>query len=90
MELRQLRYFAAIVEHGNMTRAADALHVAQPALSQQLANLEAELRGRLFERGPQGMRVTAAGTMTLLVTPLAAPSIPMVCERPISPALATL
>jgi LysR family nitrogen assimilation transcriptional regulator len=61
MELRQLRYFAAIVEHGNMTRAAEALHVAQPALSQQLANLEGELRGRLFERGPQGMRVTAAG-----------------------------
>lgn len=61
MELRQLRYFAAIVEHGNMTRAAESLHVAQPALSQQLASLEAEMRGRLFERGPQGMRVTPAG-----------------------------
>jgi LysR family transcriptional regulator, nitrogen assimilation regulatory protein len=61
MELRQLKYFAAIVEHGNMTRAAESLHVAQPALSQQLANLEAEVRGRLFERGQQGMSVTPAG-----------------------------
>src|SRR5580698_5235171 len=61
MELRQLKYFAAMVEHGNMTRAAESLHVAQPALSQQLANLEAEVRGRLFERGQQGMSVTPAG-----------------------------
>ncbi|WP_043201354.1 LysR substrate-binding domain-containing protein [Paraburkholderia acidipaludis] len=61
MELRQLKYFAAIVEHGNMTRAAETLHVAQPALSQQLANLEADVGGRLFERGPLGMRATAAG-----------------------------
>jgi LysR family transcriptional regulator, nitrogen assimilation regulatory protein len=61
MELRQLKYFAAIVEHGNMTRAAESLHIAQPALSQQLANLEAEVHGRLFERGQQGMSVTPAG-----------------------------
>jgi LysR family nitrogen assimilation transcriptional regulator len=61
MELRQLRYFAAIVEHGNMTRAAESLHIAQPALSQALASLEAELRGRLFVRQPQGMQVTRAG-----------------------------
>ena len=43
MDLKQLRYFARIADVGNMTRAAEALHIAQPALTQQVANLEAEL-----------------------------------------------
>jgi len=58
MDLRQLRYFLKIVEFGNMTRAAEALHVAQPALSQQMRNLEEELGVKLFVRINNGVRPT--------------------------------
>ena len=51
MELRQLRYFVAIVDHGSLSRAALILHVAQPALTQQLRQLEEELGVELFARG---------------------------------------
>lgn len=61
MDLRQFRYFMSIVEHGSMTKAAQALHVAQPALSQQIASLEQELGGSLFERSAQGMKATSSG-----------------------------
>lgn len=61
MELRQLKYFLKIVEYGNMTRAAEALHIAQPALSQQMRNLEEELGVKLFHRMANGMRPTPAG-----------------------------
>jgi LysR family nitrogen assimilation transcriptional regulator len=61
MDLKQLRYFARIADVGNMTRAAEALHVAQPALTQQVANLEAELGVRVFDRGRHGVRLTSAG-----------------------------
>jgi len=61
MDIKQLRYFAKIAELGNMTRAAQALHIAQPALSQQLANLEDELGVRLLERGVWGARLTPPG-----------------------------
>lgn len=60
MELRQLRYILTIVEYGNITRAAEALHVAQPALSQQLRNLEEELGVKLFHRSATGVRPTEA------------------------------
>jgi hypothetical protein len=43
MELRQLRYFIAIVDHGSLSRAAKVLHIVQPALTQQLQHLEEEL-----------------------------------------------
>jgi LysR family nitrogen assimilation transcriptional regulator len=61
MELRQLRYFVAIVDHGSLSRAALVLHVAQPALTQQLRQLEEELGAQLLHRSAQGMLSTDAG-----------------------------
>lgn len=61
MDLRQLRYFAEIADAGNMTRAAETLRIAQPALTQQVAKLEAELGARVFDRGRHGVTLTAAG-----------------------------
>lgn len=61
MDLRQLRYFAKVVECGNVTRASEALHIAQPAVSQQIRNLESELGMQLLERSTQGVAATAAG-----------------------------
>ena len=65
MELYQLRTFAAVAETGHLTRAADRLHVSQPAISAQIKALEEELDVRLFERGPGGMALTRAGTRLL-------------------------
>jgi len=65
MELRQLRYLAAIAEHGNLGRAAKALYVSQPALSYALKGLETELGVRLFDRTPAGVEPTAAGADVL-------------------------
>ena len=48
MDLRQLEYVLAVVDHGGFTRAAAALHVAQPSLSQGVRRLEAELGVTLF------------------------------------------
>ena len=61
MELRQLRYFVAIVDHGSLSRAALTLHVAQPALTQQLRQLEEELGVQLLHRSAQGVLSTDAG-----------------------------
>lgn len=61
MELRQLRYFVAIVDHGSLSRAALVLHVAQPALTQQLRHLEDELGVQLLHRSAQGVLSTDAG-----------------------------
>src|SRR5687767_213130 len=61
MELNQLRYFAKVAELGNFTRAAEACHVSQPSLSQQIAKLEYELGHPLFERLGRGVRLTDAG-----------------------------
>ena len=61
MELRQLRYFVAIVDHGSLSRAATVLHVAQPALTQQLRQLEEELGAQLLHRSAQGVLGTDAG-----------------------------
>ena len=61
MELRQLRYFVGASEAGSLLKASAALHVAQPALSQQIAALEAELGARLFERSSRGVTLTDAG-----------------------------
>lgn len=61
MELRQLRYYVAIVDHGSLSRAALVLHVAQPALTQQLRQLEDELGAQLLHRSAQGVLATDAG-----------------------------
>ncbi|MDQ8034448.1 MAG: LysR substrate-binding domain-containing protein [Bordetella sp.] len=63
MDLRQLKYFTRIVDLESITAAAETLHVAQPSLSQHVANLEAELDTRLLVRGPGGVRATEAGKL---------------------------
>jgi DNA-binding transcriptional LysR family regulator len=65
MELYQLRGFVAIAESGQLTRAAEKLHLSQPALSAQLKALEEELDFSLFERTAAGMALTAAGKRLL-------------------------
>lgn len=61
MDSRRLRYFVQIVDSGSITRAAAATGVAQPALSQQLAVLENELKVKLLERSVSGVTPTPAG-----------------------------
>lgn len=61
MELRQLRTFEAVVAHRTVTDAAVALDLAPSSVSEQIRTLERDLGVALFERGPRGMRLTAAG-----------------------------
>lgn len=61
MELYQLRTFLAVAAEGHLTRAAERVHTSAPAVSAQLKALEDELGVRLFDRGPRGMALTAAG-----------------------------
>ncbi|MBX9357186.1 LysR family transcriptional regulator, partial [Chromobacterium vaccinii] len=61
MLLRHIRYFLAVAEHLNFTRAAEALHVSQPTLSQQIRQLEEALGAELFDRGSRQLRLTDAG-----------------------------
>jgi len=63
--LQQLTYFVTVAEHGNLTRAAAALYLAQPSLSTQLKRLEQELGTPLFERVPRGVALTPAGEALL-------------------------
>lgn len=63
MNLRQLKYFVRVVELQNMTRAAESLHVAQPALSQQMSLLEENLGVALLVRGAKGVQPTAEGLL---------------------------
>lgn len=61
MELYQLRTFAAVAEENHLTRAAERLHLSQPAVSGHIKALEGELGVRLFERASTGMELTPAG-----------------------------
>src|SRR5512134_2009844 len=65
MELYQLRAFATVAQTGHLTRAAERLHVSQPALSGQIKALEQRLDVKLFERAPSGMVLTEAGRQLL-------------------------
>jgi len=61
MKLRQLEYFVRIIDTGSITRASKSLHVAQPALSQQISQLEEELGVKLMARTVRGVSATEAG-----------------------------
>src|SRR6185295_11151421 len=65
MELYQLRYFVAVADTGNFTRAAERAHVTQPSLSQQILNLEAEVGHKLFHRLGRKAVLTEAGSAFL-------------------------
>ncbi|MEC9404558.1 MAG: LysR family transcriptional regulator [Pseudomonadota bacterium] len=65
MDIRQLRYFLEIVAQGSLTRAAESLHVAQPALSLHLKNMEEQLGTRLLTRSRSGVTPTEAGELLL-------------------------
>ena len=65
MELHQLRYFVAVADEGNFSRAAAKVRVAQPSLSQQIRKLEAEMGQPLFDRLPRSVVLTEAGRCLL-------------------------
>lgn len=63
MEIRVLRYFIEIAREGNMSRAAETLHVSQPTLSKQMKELEKELGKKLFKRGSTTLTLTDEGML---------------------------
>ena len=65
MHARQISYFLAVVEHGGFGRAAAALQIAQPSLSQSVRTLERDMGADLFRRAPHGVVLTAAGRALL-------------------------
>jgi LysR family transcriptional regulator, nitrogen assimilation regulatory protein len=71
MEFRQMQYFLCLAEEKNVTRAARQLNIVQPALSMQIAKLEAMLGQKLFDRSIHGMTLTVAGeALSRLVSPI--------------------
>lgn len=63
MEIRVLKYFLAVAREGNITRAAESLHIAQPSLSKQIMELEAELGKQLLIRGKRKITLTEEGLL---------------------------
>jgi DNA-binding transcriptional LysR family regulator len=82
MELRHIRYFLAVAEERNFTRAAARVGIGQPPLSQQIKDLEAEVGAPLFHRIPQGAELTEAGRAFLENVRV----IPMQAERAVQAA----
>ena len=81
MELRQLRYFLEILRHASFGRAADALHITQPALSKSLRTLEAELGVKLLERSARGVIATPYGRILESYAGLAARELERAVEE---------
>ena len=65
VDLTQVRSFIAVAKHGHLTRAAETLHLSQPALSAQIKSLEEDLGVTLFQRSPSGMLLTTSGRALL-------------------------
>ena len=65
MELRHLRYFKVVAELQHFHKAADKLHITQPALSNQIKQLEEELESKLFERVGRGVKLSENGELVL-------------------------
>jgi LysR family transcriptional regulator, nitrogen assimilation regulatory protein len=65
MDIRQLRYFVAVAEHGSFSAAASAINVAQSALSKHMKQLENQLGGSVFERGARGVQLSESGRILL-------------------------
>lgn len=63
MEIRVLRYFLTVVREENITRAAEVLHITQPTLSRQLAQLETQMGVKLFLRGARKIVLTEEGLL---------------------------
>ena len=63
MEIRVLRYFLSVVREESITKAAEVLHITQPTLSRQLAQMEEEIGVRLFDRGTRKIRLTNEGLL---------------------------
>ena len=63
MEIRVLRYFLTVVREENITRAAEVLHITQPTLSRQLAQLETQMGVKLFLRGTRKIVLTDEGLL---------------------------
>lgn len=65
MELRKLEYFLAVCEHMNMTKAAEALHIAQPSISNGIKSLEEEVGFEIFDRSKRQLKLTDKGRLFL-------------------------
>lgn len=65
MEIRVLEYFVMVAKEGNITRAANRLHITQPTLSRQISELEVELKTQLFVRGKRSIVLTESGQLLM-------------------------